>query len=199
MDRSVPEAVGGAARPLRRRASRKNRRRAPGARRPLQRRSASRSSARTRRPVEDVWDLWTTKEGIESWWGPDGFSRRRCSDRPPPEREAPLRWMTATGAEQIDFMKKNGMPLTNHTRGWYDEIVAPSRLLFCADRGLRSWRRRVRHRDARRAVSGPPRASGSCLRSTPCTTESALDPDGQDGLGGPARQAGRGARGQRRK
>ena len=24
-------------------------------------------------PIEDVWDLWTTKEGIESWWGPDGF------------------------------------------------------------------------------------------------------------------------------
>lgn len=24
--------------------------------------------------IEDVWELWTTKEGIESWWGPDGFS-----------------------------------------------------------------------------------------------------------------------------
>ena len=24
--------------------------------------------------LQDVWDLWTTKEGIESWWGPDGFS-----------------------------------------------------------------------------------------------------------------------------
>ena len=23
--------------------------------------------------IEEVWDLWTTKEGIESWWGPDGF------------------------------------------------------------------------------------------------------------------------------
>ena len=20
--------------------------------------------------IEDVWELWTTKEGIESWWGP---------------------------------------------------------------------------------------------------------------------------------
>ena len=27
-------------------------------------------------PVEDVWDLWTTAEGIESWWGPEGFSVR---------------------------------------------------------------------------------------------------------------------------
>ena len=24
--------------------------------------------------MEDIWELWTTKEGIESWWGPDGFS-----------------------------------------------------------------------------------------------------------------------------
>ena len=24
--------------------------------------------------LEDVWQLWTTKEGIESWWGPEGFS-----------------------------------------------------------------------------------------------------------------------------
>jgi hypothetical protein len=22
--------------------------------------------------VQDVWDLWTTKDGIESWWGPGG-------------------------------------------------------------------------------------------------------------------------------
>src|SRR5207245_3225668 len=25
--------------------------------------------------MEEVWDLWTTKEGIESWWGPGGI---RC-------------------------------------------------------------------------------------------------------------------------
>jgi uncharacterized protein YndB with AHSA1/START domain len=23
-------------------------------------------------PVEDLWELWTTKEGFESWWGPEG-------------------------------------------------------------------------------------------------------------------------------
>ena len=23
---------------------------------------------------ERLWDLWTTKEGIESWWAPDGFT-----------------------------------------------------------------------------------------------------------------------------
>ncbi|HVU52339.1 MAG TPA: SRPBCC domain-containing protein [Polyangia bacterium] len=82
-----------------------------------------------RAPARDVWELWTTKEGIESWWGPDGFTTKvfELDLRP----KAKLHYaMTATGAEQIDFMKKNGMPLTNHTRGWYDEIVALERLLF---------------------------------------------------------------------
>jgi uncharacterized protein YndB with AHSA1/START domain len=26
-----------------------------------------------RAAVEDLWDLWTTKKGFESWWGPKGF------------------------------------------------------------------------------------------------------------------------------
>src|ERR1700736_1917583 len=23
--------------------------------------------------AQELWDLWTTKEGFESWWGPEGF------------------------------------------------------------------------------------------------------------------------------
>ena len=26
-----------------------------------------------RASIGDVWDLWTTKDGFESWWGPQGF------------------------------------------------------------------------------------------------------------------------------
>ena len=26
-----------------------------------------------RAPIEDLWGLWTTKDGFESWWGPEGF------------------------------------------------------------------------------------------------------------------------------
>ena len=22
-------------------------------------------------PVEDVWEAWTTKKGLEAWWGPE--------------------------------------------------------------------------------------------------------------------------------
>ena len=23
--------------------------------------------------AQELWELWTTKEGFESWWGPEGF------------------------------------------------------------------------------------------------------------------------------
>jgi uncharacterized protein YndB with AHSA1/START domain len=76
---------------------------------------------------EDVWDLWTTKEGIESWWGPDGFSTKvlkldlRVGGK--------LHYaMTATAPAQVDFMKKAGMPLTNEGRITYTEVVDQRRL-----------------------------------------------------------------------
>ena len=80
-------------------------------------------------PVEDVWELWTTKEGIESWWGPDGFTTKVFKLELRPKGELHYA-MTATAPEQIDFLKRAGMSLTNETRGWYDEIVPNRRLVF---------------------------------------------------------------------
>jgi uncharacterized protein YndB with AHSA1/START domain len=77
--------------------------------------------------IEDVWDLWTTKEGLESWWGPEGFATtvHEIDVRVGGE----LRYaMTATGPEQIGFMKKAGMPLTNEQRVTYSEVVPRRRL-----------------------------------------------------------------------
>jgi uncharacterized protein YndB with AHSA1/START domain len=78
-------------------------------------------------PIEDVWDLWTTKEGIESWWGPDGFVTkvRKLDLRPGGEL---LYAMTATAPEQVAFMRRAGMPLTNEGRVAYTEVV-PQRCL----------------------------------------------------------------------
>lgn len=79
--------------------------------------------------VEDVWDLWTTKEGIESWWGPDGFTVvvRTLDLRPGGE----MRYaMTATAPPQIEFMRKAGMPLTTELLVRYTEVVAPRRLAY---------------------------------------------------------------------
>lgn len=82
-----------------------------------------------RATLEEMWDLWTTKEGIESWWGPDGFfvEVRALDLRPGGE----LRYaMTAVGPAQVEFVKKAGMPLTTELRITYTEVVAPRRLAY---------------------------------------------------------------------
>ena len=85
-------------------------------------------------PVEDVWELWTTKDGIESWWGPEGFTTtvHKIDVRVGGELQYA---MTATAAAQIDFMKKAGMPLTNEQRVTYSEVVPRRRLGSPADVG----------------------------------------------------------------
>ena len=79
--------------------------------------------------LQDVWDMWTTKEGIESWWGPDGFSVkvRKLDLRPGGECHY---GMTATAAPQIEFMKKHGMPLTTEAKLTYTEVSPPRRLAY---------------------------------------------------------------------
>ena len=79
--------------------------------------------------IEEVWDLWTTSEGIESWWGPEGFAVKvhRLDVRPGGELAYA---MTATAPEQIEFLKKAGMPLTQEARVTYTEVVPHERLAF---------------------------------------------------------------------
>jgi uncharacterized protein YndB with AHSA1/START domain len=79
--------------------------------------------------IEEVWELWTTKEGIESWWGPDGFAVKvhELDLRPGGE----LRYaMIATAPQQIEFMKKAGIPLTTEARVRYTEVAPPRRLAY---------------------------------------------------------------------
>jgi uncharacterized protein YndB with AHSA1/START domain len=79
--------------------------------------------------LQDVWDMWTTKEGIESWWGPDGFAVkvRKLDLRPGGELHYA---MTATAPPQVEFMKKAGMPLTTEAKLTYTEVSPPSRLAY---------------------------------------------------------------------
>jgi uncharacterized protein YndB with AHSA1/START domain len=79
--------------------------------------------------ISEVWALWTTKEGIESWWGPDGFAVQVRSIDLRPGGE--LRYaMTATATRQVEFMKKAGMPLTNEHLIVYTEVQPPTRLAY---------------------------------------------------------------------
>ena len=79
--------------------------------------------------IDEVWDLWTTKEGIESWWGPDGFAVKvlKLDLRP---GGLLLYTMTAIGPDQIAFMKNAGMPLASETRVTYTEVDPPRRLAY---------------------------------------------------------------------
>jgi uncharacterized protein YndB with AHSA1/START domain len=77
--------------------------------------------------IVDVWSLWTTKQGIESWWGPAGFDTRVLELDLRAGGE--LRYaMTATARAQIEFMKNSGMPLTTEGRITYTEMVNQRRL-----------------------------------------------------------------------
>jgi len=79
--------------------------------------------------IEDVWDLWTTKDGIESWWGPGGFAVtvQKLDLRPGGQL---LYAMTATAPAQVEFMQNAGMPLTTEARATYTEVDAPKRLAY---------------------------------------------------------------------
>jgi uncharacterized protein YndB with AHSA1/START domain len=80
-------------------------------------------------PIEDVWELWTTKDGIESWWGPEGFAVEvRSIDLRPGGKLAYA--MSARAPEMIEFMKREGMPVTNEHVLTYTEVDAPRRLAW---------------------------------------------------------------------
>lgn len=79
--------------------------------------------------LDDVWDLWTTTEGIESWWGPDGFSVTvRSLDLRPGGKL--LYAMSATEPAQIEFMKNANMPVTTEATITYSEVSPKTRLAY---------------------------------------------------------------------
>jgi uncharacterized protein YndB with AHSA1/START domain len=78
---------------------------------------------------EELWELWTTKGGIESWWGPDGFAVE--------VQELDLRvggellyTMTAVEPGIVEFMRSQNMPISNQTRNTFTEVLPARRLAF---------------------------------------------------------------------
>jgi uncharacterized protein YndB with AHSA1/START domain len=79
--------------------------------------------------IDDVWELWTTKDGIESWWGPEGFSVAVSDlDLSPGGHLAYT--MSAIAPEMIDYMKKAGMPVSNRHSIRFTEVDPPRRLAY---------------------------------------------------------------------
>src|SRR2546428_14097533 len=71
--------------------------------------------------AKEVWELWTTKEGLEAWWGPEGFRRtvHKLDFCPGGGFEYA---MTATRQDVIEGMKDMGLPLTSVAHGTATEI-----------------------------------------------------------------------------
>jgi uncharacterized protein YndB with AHSA1/START domain len=80
-----------------------------------------------RAPIAELWALWTTKPGFESWWGPEGF---RVEVHALEAREGgPLEYdMIADAPEAIAAMKAMGQPISHGTRATYAEFRPIERL-----------------------------------------------------------------------
>jgi uncharacterized protein YndB with AHSA1/START domain len=86
---------------------------------------------RYRASLEDVWRLWTTKEGIESWWGPDGFAV--TVDHLDLRAGGELRYtMAAVAPEMIEFMQQDGMLVETSLTLVFTEVESLRRLSYTA-------------------------------------------------------------------
>lgn len=77
--------------------------------------------------IEDVWALWTTREGLEAWFAPEGM-RFEVSVLELRVGGAFDHVMTAVGAEEIAYMAKLNRPPTAWVSARFIEIVPHRRL-----------------------------------------------------------------------
>ena len=79
--------------------------------------------------LSDIWELWTTKAGFESWWGPQGF--RADVHTIDARKGGTLHYdMVADSAEMIAAMAKMGRPPSHPTHSTFTELVPHERLII---------------------------------------------------------------------
>jgi uncharacterized protein YndB with AHSA1/START domain len=76
-----------------------------------------------------VWGMWTTREGLERWWGPDGFRVvvQHLDVRVGGRFEIT---MTAVRPEIVAHLKTLGVPASNLARGDYTDVQTHRRLAY---------------------------------------------------------------------
>lgn len=80
-----------------------------------------------RATLEEVWELWTTKEGFESWWGPVGF--RVEVHELDARLGGALRYdMIADAPEMVAAMREQGQPISHATHGRFTVVEPRTRL-----------------------------------------------------------------------
>jgi uncharacterized protein YndB with AHSA1/START domain len=77
----------------------------------------------------EVWELWTTREGVEAWMGPEGFNVtvQELDVRPGGKFTYA---MTAVGPDQVEYMTRAGMPLVTVQHVVFVEVDRPRRLVY---------------------------------------------------------------------
>lgn len=80
-----------------------------------------------RATVAELWTLWTTKQGFESWWGPEGF--RAEVHALEPRLGGALRYdMIADSPAMIAAMRQMGRPASHATHARFSEFTPHARL-----------------------------------------------------------------------
>jgi uncharacterized protein YndB with AHSA1/START domain len=79
--------------------------------------------------LPEIWDLWTTQEGFESWWGPQGF--RADVHAIDARSGGELRYdMVAATDEMIAAMAAMGEPASHATRATFSAVEPQARIVM---------------------------------------------------------------------
>jgi len=82
-----------------------------------------------RASVEELWELWTTKEGFESWWPPEGLRTEVHSIEA--RLNGKLHYdMIADTPETVAVMKELGLPVSHSERARFSEFRPFERLVL---------------------------------------------------------------------
>lgn len=77
--------------------------------------------------AQELWDLWTTKEGFESWWGPEGF--RADVHLIESRLHGAVHYdMVADTPEMVEAMTRMGQPSSTACSGSFSEFRPHERL-----------------------------------------------------------------------
>ena len=82
-----------------------------------------------RASVDELWELWTTKEGLESWWGPAGFRTEVHAIEARPNGKLHYDHIAET-PEMVAAMKEMGRPASTTLNGRFSEFRPRERLVL---------------------------------------------------------------------
>jgi len=78
---------------------------------------------------EKVWQMWTTREGLERWWGPEGFSVQVLHIDVRVGGHFEL-IMTTDVPEIVAVLRESGMGTSHRLRGDYTVVKPDRRLVY---------------------------------------------------------------------